>query len=273
MSVPLSLYKKPDCGVFITGVTKNCLRVWKQITHDPVILGFSQGVRIDFHNWPDQREEPVEFRHSDKSRGLISGEVENLWKKGVMEPVSECEGQYISNVFIRPKPNGKCRVIIDLSDLKMDFEYKHSKMENLQTAIDLCTPGCFMGSLDLSDAYYSVPIHDDDRKFLRFRWGRSLFQYTCLPNGLAQAPRKFTKLLKPVFASLQLKGHSCFGYIDDTFVMGESFEGCLDSLARLRELLISQGFKIHPDKSVFTPVRENLFRVCDQLGGDDGEAH
>lgn len=132
-------------------------------------------------------------------------------------------------------------------------------MENLQTAVDLCSPGCFMGSLDLSDAYYSVPILEEDRKFLRFRWNDKLFQYTCLPNGFAQAPRKFTKLLKPVFASLQKRGFSCFGYIDDTFVMGESFEGCLDSLESLRELLISLGFKIHPDKSVLKPVRELTF--------------
>lgn len=79
---------------------------------------------------------------------------------------------------IWPKPNGKVRVIIDLSDLKMDLEYQHFKMENLQTAIDLCGTGCFMGSLDLSDAYYSVPIHEEDRKYLRFGWEGILFQYT-----------------------------------------------------------------------------------------------
>lgn len=89
--------------------------------------------------------------------------------------------------------------------------------------------------------------------------GDELLQYTCLPNGLAQAPRKFTKLLKPVFACLQQTGHSCFGYIDDTFVMGETFEGCLESQERLRELLISLGLKIYSDKGVFKPVRELTF--------------
>lgn len=93
-------------------------------------------------------------------------------------------------------------------------------MESLQTAIDLCTLGCFMGSLDLSDAYYSVPVNDH-RKFLRFRWEGELLQCICLPNGLAQAPRKLTKILKPVFARLQEMGHSCFGYLDDMFTMGD----------------------------------------------------
>lgn len=240
--------KQTDCGVFRAGGTKYHLNGWRKITRDPVILDFTQGVRVDFEGWPAQRDVLMEFRHSEKSRKLISEEVKAQNGRGVLEEIRDSDGQFISNIFIRPKPNGKVRLILDLSDLKVDLEYQHFKMENLQTAIDLCVPGCFLGSLDLSDAYYSVPIQEEDRRYLRFRWEGVLYQYTCLPNGLAQAPRKF-----------QMKGHSCFGYIDDTFVMGETYEGCLDSLEELRELLISLGLKIHPDKSVFRPVRELTF--------------
>lgn len=43
-------------------------------------------------------------------------------------------------------------------------------------------------------------------------------------------------------------------YIDDTFVMGETFEICEGSIEVLRENLINLGFKVH--KSVFKPVQE-----------------
>lgn len=108
---------KPDCGTFVAGGTRNHLKDWKLITHDPNILSYTQGVRIDFINWPEQGEEPVEFRHSKLSRDLIAKEIEVLSKKGVIELAEESEGQYLSNIFIRPKPNGKVTVIIDLSDL------------------------------------------------------------------------------------------------------------------------------------------------------------
>jgi len=75
-------------------------------------------------------------------------------------------------------------------------------MENLKNAITLMTPNCFMATIDLKDAYYSVPVNVNDRKYLRFIWKNQLFQYTCLPNGLSSAPRIFTKILKPVHASL-----------------------------------------------------------------------
>ena len=60
-----------------------------------------------------------------------------------------------------------------------------------------------MASIELKDAYYSVPIAMAHRKFLRFRWKGQLYEYTCFPNDLAFAPNNFTKLLKPVYAKLQ----------------------------------------------------------------------
>ena len=71
-------------------------------------------------------------------------------------------------------------------------------MDTLDTLITLMKPGCYMASIDLRDAYYTVAIHLDHQKYLNFVANGVLYQYTCLPNGLASAPRIFTKLMKPV---------------------------------------------------------------------------
>lgn len=196
---------------------------------------------------------------SGNKRKLIGQEIQALLKKGVLEKCSDSEGQFISNVFIKLKPSGKYRMILDLSVLKGDLTYQHFKMENLQTAIDLMSPGCFMASLDLADAYYSIPVAEEDRKFLRLRWEGQLYQYTCLPNGLAQAPRNFTKILKPIFGHLALQGHISFGYIDDTFIMGQDSPDCARAVEALRRLFLELGFKIQGEKSVFSPTRQITF--------------
>ena len=41
----------------------------------------------------------------------------------------------------------------------------HFKMETLHNAINLVTKTCFFGSVDLSDAYYSISIVEPDRKY------------------------------------------------------------------------------------------------------------
>ena len=96
-------------------------------------------------------------------------------------------------------------------------------MENLKSAITVMSPNCYMASLDLKDAYYSVSIDTNHRIYLRFIWKNQLFQFTCLPNGLSSTPRIFTKLMKPAYSTLRSKGFENAGYIDDTYLKGSTF--------------------------------------------------
>lgn len=68
-------------------------------------------------------------------------------------------------------------MILNLKQLNEFVSYYHFKMDTIQTALKLMRPGCFMASVDLKDAYYSVPIALEDRKYLKFEWQGSYFQY------------------------------------------------------------------------------------------------
>ena len=118
------------------------------------------------------------------------------------------------------KETGKVRVIFNLKHLNEAVTYRKFKMDTLESAIKLMKPGCFMTSIDLRDAYYSVPITPEHRKYLKFMWRGVLYQFTSLPMGLTSSPRIFTKILKPVFATLRSRyGHCCLGYIDDSIYL------------------------------------------------------
>ena len=96
-------------------------------------------------------------------------------------------------------------------------------MENLSTATQMVTEGCFMASVDLRHAYYSVPVKPPFRKYLKFKWKGRLYQYTCFANGLSNCPRYFTKLLKPVYAHLRSKGYLSTAFIDDCYLQGQTY--------------------------------------------------
>ena len=83
-----------------------------------------------------------------------------------------------------------------------------------------------MALIDLKDAYFTVPIAKNHRKYLRFKWHNKLFEFTCLPFGLACAPRVFTKIMKPLVAYLRLMGHESCDYIDDSLLIGAKAEEC-----------------------------------------------
>ena len=76
--------------------------------------------------------------------------------------------------------NFRHRVILDLSDLNKDVTYNHFKMNTIHTAASLMTKNCYMGSIDLRDAYYTINIAEEDRNYLKFYWKSELFRYTCL---------------------------------------------------------------------------------------------
>ena len=86
------------------------------------------------------------------------------------------------------------------------------------SAIKLMNKWCYMSSIDLRVAYYSIPIAPEFRKNLKFILRGEMFQFTALPMGLSSSPRISTKVLKPVFATLRCQfGYSCLGCIDDSF--------------------------------------------------------
>ncbi len=129
-------------------------------------------------------------------------------------------------------------------------------MDSIQTIVQLVTPNCFMASLDLKDAYYSLPIRAGDRKFLRFIWRDELYEFTCLPNGLACAPRQFTKTLKPVLATLHKMGHISVAHIDDCYLQSQTYEQCVGNVIDTILLLDSLGWVVHPLKSILIPAQE-----------------
>ena len=163
----------------------------------------------------------------------------------------------MSNVFLRPKPDGFYRMILNLKKLNKFVDYNEFKMDTLRSVLKLVTSKCYMATIALKDAYYTVPIAEEHRKYLRFYWRGKPYQYTCFPNGLSSAPRLFTKLMKSRYAKLRLCGHTVSGYIDlDTYLQSDDFNVALNSLTECNSMFSNFGFLVHPEKSMSTPSQK-----------------
>ena len=75
-------------------------------------------------------------------------------------------------------------MILNLKKLNKYINYYHFKLDTFETTLHLIKPNCFMASVDLRHAYYSVPMAQTVRKYLRFMWKGKIFEYCSLPNGL-----------------------------------------------------------------------------------------
>lgn len=232
---------------------------WTGLTSDPVILGVIEGFQIPFTTIPKQDRPPKEVSFSNHEKLHVKSEIMRLLKTGVLVTCSREPGDFISNIFLRPKKNGGYRMILNLKKLNEFVPYQHFKMESLQHAIHMMTNNCFMCNIDLLEAYYCVSIHKDHHKYLKFSFENEYYKYTVFPNGLSCCPRIFTKLLKPVFARLRLDGHESVQYIDDCYIKGFTYKQCQQNVLQTVQLLEEMGFIIHPEKSQLNPVQEITF--------------
>lgn len=176
--------------------------------------------------------------------------------------ISTCEhmtGQFISKIFLRPKPNGKYRFILNLKKLNKYIKTNHFKMEDLRTAIRLIDKNYFMACIDLKESYPLVPIHTKHRKYLRFQHSNQLYEFTAMPYGLCTAPAVFTKLLKPVIGFLRSQGHLSTIYIDDYLCIGRTHQECNQNLQTTISLFQHLGLIINFDKSNLIPSKTCKF--------------
>ena len=155
---------------FVAGKVADSIDYWASVTNSKTLLQNVQGVQIPFNCTPVQSFTPFPYRLSDTERQQASREVDKFLEMGVITKALHDPNEFISNIFVRPKPNGEARIILDLTKLNSFVQYEHFKMFSLNTAIDLITPGAWMATVDLKQAYYSVSIAEQDRKYLRFNW-------------------------------------------------------------------------------------------------------
>lgn len=246
---------------FSAGKTRLFRDRWNQITNDRWILQTITGYKVELDSVPEQISIPKPIAFSDSDQCKINSEIQRFLDTEVIEEVlSDDKDEYISNIFYRPKKDGRIRIILNLKSFnKNHMDKVHFKMESLKSAISAMRENCYFGSVDLSEAFYSIPIRNQDRKYFRFIHNGKKYQFTALIMGFTASPRIFTKVLKPVFAKLRAQGHISTAYIDDSCLQGNSYNSCLVNIHDTVTLMDSLGLTVHPKKSVFEPCKSIIF--------------
>ena len=232
---------------------------WERLTSDASILQIISGDRIEtLSDPPSQVSHPPNSIPRDHM-SLVDKEIKSLQDKGVVASCNHEPGEFISSIFTVPKKDGTVRLILNLKHLNLFIKNSHFKMDTIHTILKLVTPNRWMVSLDLKDAYYSVKIHSDFQKYLKFTFDGLLYKYAVFPNGLSTCPRKFTKMMKPPLSHLRRLNHIISGYIDDFYLQGSTYQRCVINIIDSTRMFDDLGPVVHPEKSVLIPQQKITF--------------
>ena len=241
---------KPDLPV--GGRLRYFLSQWFSITSDPEVIDMVRGMHIEFSDLPhSQVSAPPSLIFSTEECAAADEHISTLLQKRAIVPVyRNISGGFFSNIFLTPKKDGGFRMILNLKRFNNYVKYSKFKMDHLFHILSHVQQGFYMATFDLTDAYLTVPIAPAHYKFLKFTWKGQVYMYVVMPFGISSAPRKFTKLLKPLLAALREQAIIIIMYLDDGWVIGATFDICLSNISTAMSLFTSVGFLINVKKVV-----------------------
>ena len=217
------------------------------------------GVGIAFQQRPQLTHQSISFR-TRNSRQDLQQAVDALLMKGAIERVTNVRSLgFYSRLFLVPKKTGDLRPVIDLSTLNRHMVVPHFKMETQGSVRSAIRSQEWAVSIDIRDAYLHVPMHQAVRKYLRFVVNKKVYQFTCLPFGLATSPREFTKLLRPVVSLLRQQGVKLHVYLDDWLIRADTPEEAQLHSQTIIKVLQFLGWIINFEKSDLTPSQDFQF--------------
>ena len=192
---------------------------------------------------------------------MIEDHIQELLQKEAIEIV---QGPYYnkgfySHLFMVPKANGKMRPIIDLKLLNRFIHIPRFQMETVASIWNSLIPGNFAFSVDLTDAYFHVPIHPKSRKFLRFYRKGTVYQFKALPFGMSTCPWIFTQVVSELKAMVHKQGVLMHLYLDDWLIQVSNLQLGIKQSNYLLELCSRMGFLVNMEKSDLMPTQDFSF--------------
>ena len=194
---------------FRDGKLEKHVRQWRKLTNDPNILSIISGKhfgKIELVDAPRIIKPSSQFSYGEII--LIKDEIDKLLTKSIIKETCHEEQKFVSPIFVSPKSNDEIRLIQGLKQLNENSENYHFKMESINKILNLITKDCFMASVVLKDAYYSVKILENCQRYLKLEFLDKLHKFVCFPNGLAPCPRKFSKIKKTPISDMTSKNCS-----------------------------------------------------------------
>ena len=214
------------------------------------------GVQLEWESLPPLTRTPISFSTRNAPKDLQTA-VDKLLSKGAIEPVFSSRNQG----FLQPSLPGA---------------EKDRGFTSCHRSLPLERPSGYSAVQD-GDPGFSPGFHQRERmdcvhrhtgrissrshgkvctEIPQIHGNGQVYQFTCLPFGLATSPREFTKLLRPVVQLLRLQGIKLHVYLNDWLIRASSAVQARTLADLVLQVLQHLGWVINFSKSDLVPSQQ-----------------
>lgn len=220
---------------------------FKQISYEHKGLGRTHLIK---HHIDTGDADPIRqryYRMSPEKQRIVTEQVDEMLSLDVVE---HCESPWSSPVLVVGKKDGKPRFCLDSRKLNSVTKKDAYNLPYVSEILDNLRDARYLSSVDLSKAFWQIPIHEPDQEKTAFYVpGRGTLKFKSTAFGLTNAPATQQRLVDLLFGpEFELK---VFAYLDDIIIISSTFEEHVSLLSRVLDKLIHANLTINLAKCKF----------------------
>ncbi|GKV11641.1 hypothetical protein SLEP1_g22881 [Rubroshorea leprosula] len=182
-----------------------------------------------------------------KRTAAIKEEIEKLKEAGFIKEINFCE--WLSNIVMVKRANGKWRMCIDFTDLNKVCPKDNYALPNIDELVDNSFGYEILSFCDAYSGYNQTPLAKEDQDKTAFIVAGETYCYIVMPFGLKNARATYQRFANKIF--VLLKGKCVEVYVDDLIIKSRSLDQHLEDLEQVFSILQEYGMKLNPLKCTF----------------------
>ena len=162
------------------------------------------------------------------------------------------------------KKNGKWRWVVDFRALNSVTRKDSFPIPNIIELLSYLRKSKIFTSLDLAQAFHSIPVREVDREKLSFCALDKFYEFCRMPFGLTSAPNTWARLVTHVLQ--EIPKSQLIVFFDDLLIHSPDLETHVDTLKQVFVLLQQAGLRLNMEKTdwVKTKVKFLGHLISDQ---------
>ena len=157
--------------------------------------------------------------------------------------------EWISNVVLVKKANGKWKMYVDFTDLNKACPKDSFPLPKIDQLVDSTAGHGLLSFMDAVLGYNQIPMFEQDEESTTFITNQGWFCYRVMPFGLKNAGATYQRLVNKIFKPLIERTMEV--YVDDMITKSKIPKEHVKHLEETFGLLRKYKMKLNPEKFAF----------------------